>query len=48
VQSVAHKWAYIAVSGQREGDESEAYKQEIIDFVQKLYPHLLIDLKNEG
>ena len=48
VHSVAHKWAYIAVSGQREGDESDAYKQEIIDFVQKLYPHLLIDLKNEG
>jgi len=48
VHSVAHKWAYIAVSGTRDGDESEAYKQEITDFVQKLYPHLLIDLKNEG
>lgn len=48
VHSVAHKWAYIAVSGSRESEGSEAYKQEIIDFVQKLYPHLLIDLKNKG
>jgi hypothetical protein len=42
VHSVAHKWAYIAVSGERE-EGSDAYKQEITDFVQKLYPHLLID-----
>lgn len=48
IHSVAHKWAYIAVAGTREGEESDAYKQEIIDFVQTLYPHLLIDLKNEG
>jgi len=48
VHSVAHKWAYIAVSGRREGGESDAYKQEITEFVQKLYPHLLIDLKKEG
>lgn len=48
VHSVAHKWAYIAVSGERENEESDAYKQEIIDFVQKLYPHLLIDQQGEG
>jgi hypothetical protein len=46
VHSVAHKWAYIAVSGERETD-SDSYKQEITDFVQTLYPHLLIDL-NQG
>lgn len=48
VHSLAHKWAYIAVSGQREGESSAAYKEEITDFVQKLYPHLLTDLEDEG
>lgn len=48
VHSVAHKWAYIAVAGEREDEQSDAYKQEIIDFVQKLYPHLLIDHQGEG
>jgi hypothetical protein len=42
VRSVAHKWAYIAVSGERLDEESEDYKQQLTDFVQKLYPHLLI------
>ena len=42
VHSVAHKWAYIAVSGSREDDDSESYKSEITSFVQKLYPHLLL------
>ncbi len=48
VHSVAHRWAYIAVSGQRLDNESEEYKQEIIDFVQKLYPHLLLDSAPDG
>lgn len=51
VHSVAHKWAYIAVSGQRdsEGSEnSEEYFEEIQQFVQKVYPHLLVDLEGEG
>ena len=48
VHSVAHKWAYIAVSGKRLDDESEDYKQEISDFVQKLYPHLLVGDEGEG
>lgn len=48
IHSVAHKWAYIAVSGARESEDSEAFKQEITDFVQSLYPHLLIELKNKG
>jgi hypothetical protein len=48
VHSVAHKWAYIAVSGSRESEDSDEYKQEIIDFTQKLYPHLLIDLSGKG
>lgn len=43
VNSVAHKWAYIAVSGKRLDEESSDYEQEIQDFVQKLYPHLLLD-----
>lgn len=41
VRSVAHRWAYIAVSGDREND-SNTYRQEIINFVDKLYPHLRI------
>jgi len=48
IHSVAHKWAYIAVSGERENDETEEYKEEIIDFVQKLYPHLLLKDEGEG
>ncbi|MBC8205712.1 MAG: exosortase-associated EpsI family protein [Kiritimatiellales bacterium] len=48
VHSVAHRWAYIAVSGRRDGEESEEYKQEIIDFVKKLYPHLLLDSPQNG
>lgn len=49
VHSVAHKWAYIAVSGVREED-SDSYKQEITGFVQELYPHLLLGepVANEG
>jgi hypothetical protein len=47
VHSVAHKWAYIAVSGDRDSETSDAYKQEIIDFIQKLYPHLLINKQTE-
>lgn len=41
--SVAHRWAYIAVAGDRGEDGSIAYRQEIIDFVQRLYPHLVLD-----
>jgi hypothetical protein len=48
VHSVGNKWAYIAVSGQRESENSNAYKQEIIEFTQRLYPHLLIPQQNEG
>lgn len=49
VHSVAHKWAYIAVSGERAKDESdESYKENITQFVQKLYPHLLIDHETDG
>jgi len=42
IHSVAHKWAYIAVSGRREED-SDAYKEELMEFVQELYPHLLLE-----
>ena len=48
VHSVAHRWAYIAVSGERGDEQSEEYKQEIINFVQKLYPYLLVDSPENG
>jgi hypothetical protein len=41
VRSVAHRWAYIAISSERE-KEGTAYEQQIIDFVQKLYPKILV------
>jgi hypothetical protein len=48
VHSVAHKWAYIAVAGDRGADDdSEAYRRQITDFVQKLYPNLLIGKQGE-
>ncbi|NOU35177.1 MAG: exosortase-associated EpsI family protein [Kiritimatiellaceae bacterium] len=43
VHSRSHKWAYIAVAGDRGDEKSDAYKQEVVDFIQKLYPHLLIN-----
>lgn len=46
--SVSHKWAYIAIAGERGEQGSDAYKQRITDFVQKLYPHLLIEKQGEG
>jgi hypothetical protein len=42
VRSVAHRWAYIAVSGRRE-KEGKEYEKGIDDFVQKLYPAILVD-----
>ena len=42
VRSVAHRWAYIAVSSQRE-PEGKAYEQQIINFVQELYPAILVE-----
>jgi hypothetical protein len=47
VHSIGNQWAYIAVAGDRE-ENSDASKQEIITFVQKLYPHLRVDPQNEG
>lgn len=43
IHSVAHRWAYISVSGERVGEDSEEYKETMTDFIQELYPHLLID-----
>ncbi len=42
VRSTANRWAYIAVSGQRE-EEGQDYEADIIDFVQNVYPYLLTD-----
>jgi hypothetical protein len=39
-RSVAHRWAYIAVSGSRDRD-AEACRREIQDFVGGLYPSIL-------
>lgn len=40
--NVAHRWAYISVSGSREKD-SDAYRQEVISFIHDLYPQLAVD-----
>jgi len=42
VRSSANRWAYIAVQGRRE-PEGRAYEADIIDFVQKVYPHMLTE-----
>lgn len=40
-RNVAHKWAYIAVSGERDGDLSNTdHYDEIRDVVSKLYPEI--------
>jgi len=39
-RSVAHKWAYISVSGLRNSENSD-YNDQIVSFIQKLYPHIL-------
>jgi hypothetical protein len=43
IHSIAHKWAYIAVSGDRIDGSPDDYQKEIADFVQLVYPHLLLD-----
>lgn len=48
VNSIGNKWAYIAISGDRGDEKSKAYEQGIIDFAQKLYPHLLLEKQGEG
>lgn len=40
VRSVSHRWAYIAVSGQREAEGRE-YEEEIADFVRLIYPSIV-------
>ena len=42
MHSKANRWAYIAVSGQREPEGNE-YETDLIDLVQKIYPQLLTD-----
>jgi len=42
VRSKANRWAYIAVSGSREA-EGEEYEKDLIDLVQKIYPHILTE-----
>lgn len=46
VRSTANRWAYIAVQGEREA-EGDEYEQDIIDFVQKVYPYVLTETMRE-
>jgi hypothetical protein len=46
--SISHKWAYVVVAGDRTDEKSKDYEQQIREFVQKLYPHLLVDQQNGG
>lgn len=45
VHSVGNKWAYIAISGDRKDEKSKDYEQRIVNFIQQLYPHLVLDKK---
>ena len=40
--NVAHRWAYISVSGSRDKDTDD-YRQEVISFIHDLYPQLAVD-----
>ena len=42
INSVANRWAYIAVSGTREA-EGDDFEEHIISFVQQVYPEVLSD-----
>ena len=39
--SRSHRWAYIAISSEREATGKE-YEKEIIGFIQKIYPYILL------
>lgn len=47
VRSVAHRWAYIAVSGKREAEGRE-YEEKITRFVQTMYPTILVGKEEQG
>ena len=47
VRSVAHRWAYIAVSGKRD-PESREYEKDITEFVRIMYPTILIENAEMG
>ena len=42
LQNIAHRWAYISVSGIREKD-SDSHIDEIRSFIRELYPHMAIN-----
>ena len=42
VHSVAHKWAYVAVSGRRE-EGSDQYRNLLLDFLPELHKAIVID-----
>jgi hypothetical protein len=47
VRSVAHRWAYIAVSGRRDV-ESREYESQITEFVQTVYPSIVAGNEDLG
>ena len=46
VRSTANRWAYIAVSGERDPENSD-YEADLIDFIQKVYPYVLTDVMKD-
>lgn len=41
-RNVAHRWAYIAVAGVREGTD-RSYEREVTDFIGQLYPQITLN-----
>jgi hypothetical protein len=47
LHNTSHRWAYIAISGNRPLDDtSGAYRAEIQDFISQAYPQMMI--RDEG
>lgn len=42
IHNVAHRWAYISVSGARDGDGEGQYVEDIDDFIQTIYPQMAL------
>ena len=41
-KNVAHKWAYISVSGARD-NKTDRHLEDVGAFIQELYPHMAIN-----
>ena len=42
-RNVSHRWAYIAVAGNRSSENDQQYKEKITAFIHDLYPHMMLD-----